>query len=330
MKTCFVASNRVCLSVVTMLLSAFLCSCSYNKTETATSGFMTVMCDNSFENILQQEVDVFEFIYENSMVVPYYIPQEDAIDSLLNGKTKTIVIARELDKTEKNILVNKNRKITSKKIAVDAIALIVNPDNEIEEISVSQIGDILAGEITDWNEIAPSDLGGIRIAFDDNSSSMIKYMRDSLLCGREFGKTVYVQGSIDGVFDAVARNKDVIGIIGVSWVTADMRGRELTPEQLSALGDDISVQAAAEFASDIKVLAVRGRNSIEAKKPYQAYIYSGEYPLFRQIYMITTAAPGAVDHRFLSFVTSVKGQNLILKTGILPATKYIQVVELTN
>ena len=73
---------------------------------------------------------------------------------------------------------------------------------------------------------------------------------------------------------------------------------------------------------------MRRDDDIKAYKPYQAYIYDGSYPLFRSIYMITTAANGSIAHGFYSFVTGFKGQKIIQMTGILPATVQPRMVNL--
>ena len=65
-----------------------------------------------------------------------------------------------------------------------------------------------------------------------------------------------------------------------------------------------------------------------AYKPCQVYINSGEYPLFRKVYMISTATKGDVLNSFYMFVTGFAGQKIISKTGILPYHMNPRVVEL--
>ena len=152
-------------------------------------------------------------------------------------------------------------------------------------------------------------------------------MRDSLMNGQPFGKNIYAQNSIEGVFQAVQKNKGAIGIIGVSWITSDMRNSDIsTEEMVNQLNDNSGVNV-AEFDKAVKVLKVMG-NTREAYKPYQQYIYDGRYPLFRQIYMIIASAGGTLEHGFFSFVTSFNGQKLIMKTGVMPAVMHPQVVQL--
>ena len=72
-------------------------------------------------------------------------------------------------------------------------------------------------------------------------------------------------------------------------------------------------------ATPSRAITVLSSEEARAYKPYQQYIFDGKYPLFRQIYMITTGASGSLAGGFYSFVTGNIGQKIILKTGILPA-----------
>lgn len=313
-----------------LLLTVAVAACGSDKKKpvtTSTSGTITLMCDNSFENIMQQEIDVFEFQYPKAHILARYIPQQDAIDSLMEFKTRAIVVARDLTDKEKEYLRKNKRIVRSQMIAVDALALIVNPENTIEMISRQEMGDILTGKLTNWNEVEPSKMGEIKIVFDNEKSSTVKYMQDSLMNGQPFGKNIFAQNSIEGVFEAVKKNKNAIGVIGVSWITSDLRSSEVTTEQLvNELNENKGVNM-AEFDDSVKVLKVMG-NTREAFKPYQQYIYDGRYPLFRQIYMIIASAGGTLEHGFFSFVTSFNGQKLIMKTGVMPAVMHPQVVQL--
>lgn len=260
-------------------------------------------------------------------IIPYYASEKACVDSLLDLKTQTIVIPRELNQAEVDYLKGKKKNVRTNRIAVDAIALIVNKDNPIEMLSMSEIADILSGRITKWSEISPSKLGEIQVVFDDEGSSTVQYMRDSLLNGEKFGGNVYAQNSSIEVFSQVQNRKGAIGIIGVSWISADMRTRDLPREErIKSLSEqDTTV---ADFDPAVTVLKVRRDDSLRAYKPYQAYIYDGNYPLYRSIYMISTSVNGSLSHGFFSFVTGTIGQKIIQRTGILPARVQPRMVNL--
>lgn len=73
---------------------------SKKPTSTSTSGIATIACDASFENILSQEIDVFEYIYPQANIIPYYVDESAAFDSLLNFSTKMIIATRTLNQKE--------------------------------------------------------------------------------------------------------------------------------------------------------------------------------------------------------------------------------------
>lgn len=323
--------NRIMALTVALALAGGLSSClKYEKKANShTSGTTTMVCDNSFENIMKQEIDVFEYQYPDAHILCRYATQTEAFDSLLSLNTKTIVAARDVTPQEREFLKNKRRTVRSTKIAVDAVALIVNPENPVGKLTLKEVGEILSGESRDWNDIQPCDLGEIAVAFDDKSSSLVSYMRDSLLAGRPLGPNVYAQGSIPGVFKAVKDNKNVIGILGVSWITSDMSSADMSQEDLAkTVLNDEPVQGAT-LSDDVKVLSIYRDGDARAYKPYQENIFNGTYPLFRQIYMITTGASGSLAGGFYAFVTGDIGQKIIMKTGILPArATRIQVVSL--
>ncbi len=129
------------------------------------------------------------------------------------------------------------------------------------------------------------------------------------------------------MFDAVAADKKAIGVIGVSWITGDLKGREMTREEMAkAVENNDSTEVT--FSEKVKVLKVHRDDEVTAYKPYQYYIYTGEYPLYRQIYMITTGAGGSISRGFYSFVTGFQGQKIMLMTGILPKVIHTQMVNL--
>ncbi|MBD5314134.1 MAG: substrate-binding domain-containing protein [Duncaniella sp.] len=307
-------------AVTAFALLALLSGCGKKSSSQQPTPLAKVACDESFESIMEQEINVFEYIYPKEDVVAYYLPENDCIDSIMAmGGVKSAVITRPLTEKEVNYLRSNKKLVHQQRIAVDALAIIVNPENPVEILSCKDLAEILSGDVTRWDQVEPSKLGEISVIFDHQGSSTVKYMRDSILDGRPFGPNVSAVKTNPEVFKAVAENKNAMGIIGVSWVSSDMKGREQSVEEL-AQAVEKSDTTMLDFKDDVKVLKIRGKDVVQAYKPYQAYIFDGSYPLFRSVYMVTTAPGGTTTHRFYSFVTGFQGQKLIQMTGILPAT----------
>lgn len=295
------------------------------KGNTSTSGTVVMACDASFENVMQEEIEVFEYVYPYASVLPYYLDEKSCIDSLLFGRTRIAVVSHELTRDQVNFLKDKKHFAKTKKIAIDAIAVIVNTGNPVENLSMKDLSEILTGKLTEWNDVYPSKLGKIQVIFDHNGSSVVKYMADSLLNGEKFAPNVYAAGSMTDVFEAVKERKNAIGLVGVSWISADLKKADLsTEERIKTL--EVDDTTATTFSNEVKVLGINRNNSTIAYKPYQAYIFDGNYPLHRSIYMINTGASGSLANGFFSFVTSFRGQKLMMSTGVLPATVHHRMV----
>lgn len=310
-------------------------SCQRTPTTTPTSGTMTMCCDNSFQNIMEQEIDVYEYRYPKAHILCRNVSQQEALDSLLQGNTRTIVIGRELTAGEKRILKSKNLTPHWRKIAVDAVALIVNEKNPVDAISMEEISLILSGQLNRWEDVQPEALNRkIDVVFDSPGSGLATYMADSLLHGKNFGPNVISVGSVEKVIQTVKDHPGAIGIVGVSWLTKDLHANDRTTEEIvkeltdTTIVDGFAINERMENAG-VKTLGIM-RGTTIARRPYQQNIYDGSYPLTRPIYMITVANPGGLPYGFYSFVNGVDGQRLIMRTGILPARVNSHVIELVN
>ena len=328
--------TRCLIAALSVTAMTAMSSCSDGGKKEAKVSSMTIVCDDAFSNIMQQEIEVFEYVYPNNFILCQYVPQAVAVDSLLTGNTRNAVIGRDLTKTERASLRQKFSSVRSMKIAVDAVALIVNPENKVDVLSLEEISQVLSGQTTRWNQIEPDGADApINVVFDSPGSGLATYMRDSLLDGRDFGKNVMAVGSVEKVFQTVKERSDAIGIIGVSWLTRNLEEPDTT--DISARVEALKNEEAVDGieinrrmdSCGVKVLGVM-RNDALSYKPYQQYIYDGNYPLTRPIYIISTAGTIGASNKFYTFVTSTDGQRLIMKTGIMPARMQVNVYQVSR
>lgn len=331
MKTRTILKYMAVAGMAVIIATASGCK-KYSKTPpegSSTNGITRLVCDATFENIMQQEIEVFEYIYPHADVLPYYIDEKACIDSLLELKANAGVTTRPLSDKEISYLKSKKKRVYQKCVAIDAVALIVNNDNPVDRIDLKDLKDIMTGKIQDWDMMGPGlkKLGKIDIVFEHEGSSTVNFMRDSLMNGAPFGDNVFAQGSSQAVYDAVRERKNAIGVLGVSWLSSDLDGSPAGSTEELAKASEKSDTTVLDFAPDIKVLKVQQPGTPSYWKPYQQYIYEGKYPLLRSIYMITTSVPGAPAHGFYSFVTGVQGQKLMLMTGILPSHIHAHMVK---
>lgn len=323
---------QIFIGICTITLAIALSSCGQTQKGGYASGKAFLACDKTFQNVMEQEVIVFEYKYPGSQVMDIYVDENAVIDSLLSqdNRIRMAVASRPLSKDEIKYLRANKRTVNQQAIAVDAVALIVNPENPIEFIDNSDVIGILTGKFTSWDQIpgAGKKLGKITTVFDHAGSSTTRYMIDSLLNGQPMSQNIMATKTPAEVFNAVAKHKNAIGLIGASWLSSDMSGRELSEQEISQITNVDEIASMSTFNTDVKVLAVQPQDKIDSYLPTQYDIFNGNYPYHRQIYLISTCSPNTTGHSFYTFVTSVIGQKVILSTGICPKVITPQFVEL--
>lgn len=303
-------------------------ACTPVKRGEYAKGSATVFCDDGFKTILDEEISVFEYSYPEASIIPFYVSEQEAIDTLLADKTQAIIVTRELSKDQIAFMKSKYKRVVKTNcIAVDAVALITNKDNPVSQLSLDEIKEILTGKISRWSQLAGSDTAAIKLVFDNPGSSTVSYMRQRFLptgASISDNPNAFAQKNNAQVLDIVKKDPNALGIISVSWLGEDLSAARNIPidrrvEDYKAQNDTI----ASELTTAVNIVKVANPTpendfSPAGYKPYQAYIYSGEYPLFRKVYMISTASNSTVMHSFYTFLTGFAGQKIITKTGILP------------
>lgn len=314
-----------------------LAACTPVKRGEYAAGSATIFCDEGFRNILDEEIEVFEFSYPEASIIPFYVSEADAVDSLLADKTQAIIVTHELTKDQIKFMKSKHKRIVRTNcIAVDAVALIANKDNPVQALSMDEISGILNGEISHWNQLAVPDTAAIRIVFDHQGSSTVSYMRERFMDGRMMSSNphAYAQQSNAQVFDVVKSDPNALGIISVSWLGDDLqRANHVPVDRRVADYSNETDTVATPLTTEVNIIKVSNPteandHDLTAYKPYQLYINSGEYPLFRKVYMISTASNSTVLHSFYTFVTGFVGQKIISRTGIMPYHVAARVVNL--
>ncbi|MDE6342624.1 MAG: substrate-binding domain-containing protein [Muribaculaceae bacterium] len=320
--------KSLALAAVSIAAAGMAIGCSPIKRGEYVEGSATMYCDDGFRHVLQEEIEVFEYQYPESAIIPYYVDEQTALDSLLEGKTQLVVTTHELTKDQIQYLKDKFRRIVRQRcIAVDAVALIVNKDNPVSLLTMDDIKGIVQGKISNWSQLAVADKSDIRLVFDNQGSSTVSYMREKFL--PENGKisdnpNAFAQKDNAEVFDIVKKDKNAIGIISVSWLGADLQEAKNVP--VDKRMEDYAVEndtIATNLTTEVKILKIanpveENDYSLQGYMPYQAYINSGEYPLFRKVYMISSASGSSVLNSFYQFCGGFIGQKIISKTGIMP------------
>ena len=289
------------------------CNRSGKIDDTPTSGRLKISVDESFAPIIDSHVYTFQKLYKYAKIQASYKPEGEVIKDLLTDSSRLIVISRLLTPNEKQYF--EKIKIIPRvtKVAVDGVALIVNPNNPDTLLTMAQLKEIFSGRANSWKKINPeSKLSELTIVFDNNNSSTARYILDSINQKQPLPPNTFAAKSNPALIDYVAKNPNAIGVLGVNWIS------------------DFDDSAAVGFLRKIKVVAVSAKNNPASAddyfQPFQGYLAQGTYPLRRNLYIISREARAGLGTGFASFVAAEKGQRIFLKSGLLPATMPIRLV----
>lgn len=291
------------------------CGSSGQKLDTATTGHIRISVDETFEPIFRSQVHTFQSLYKNATIEAGYKPEGQVVQDLLNDTIRFAVLTRHLTEKEKAQL--EAQKLTPRvmKIAVDGVALIIHKDNPDTTLTIEQVRNIFTGKTTDWKQLDPAAANGdITIVFDNSNSSTSRFITDSITGNQPLPANVYASKSNSALVDYVAQNRNAIGVIGVNWIS------------------DRDDSTTTNFLKKVNVVGIstssKPTSADDYVQPYQAYLAQGTYPLLREVFIVSKEARTGLGTGFASFITGDKGQRIILKSGLVPASMPVRIVGL--
>ena len=303
--------------LLTVLLFA-ACGKKTKKTEntnTMTSGYIKIAVDQTVQNVIQNEIDVYEALHPVK-IEPIYTSEQEAVELLKKDSVRFAVTARKFTQAELSYFHEKTFQPEAIRIAIDGVAIITNPSNKDSVISVKDVKRILTGEVTQWNQIYPaSKMGKIQVVFDNTNSSIVRYANDSICRDKPLSRSLSALELNQEVVEHVAKVPNALGLIGVNHI--------------SDMNDSIVV----DFTNKVRVMKVSYEdNAVAANsvQPLQYYLYNAEYPFRRAIYVLLNDPRGELPKGFTRFIVGDKGQRIIKRTGLLPSTMPIQAVKIVE
>ena len=249
------------------------------ETESTLSGSVSTNGSTSMESVIGILSE--QFMADNPDVTVTYDPTGSGtgIESASNGSCDIGLSSRALTDDETASGLN------STTVALDGIAIIVNAENPVEDLSVDQIAQLFTGAITDWSEV-----GG-------NAGAVA-------CIGREAGS-----GTRDG-FESITGTEDTCVLS--QELTSTGAVIEAVKGNPSAIG--YASLSAVEGQEGIKAITVGGVACTEEN------VQNGSYEIQRPFVMVTNSATELSDaaQAFMDFATSSDANELITEAGAVP------------
>jgi phosphate transport system substrate-binding protein len=303
--------------MISVLLTIFSCSGGKNSglNETPTRGNIRISADESFQPLIDSEVFTFIHLYTSANITPQYKPEFDVINDFMNDSVKVIITSKKLSDYQIQYLRDTLVIARTTTYAYDALALVTNKQNKDTLLKYNTIKDIFLGRINKWNDINPkSKSGDIRVIFDNTKSGNIRYFKELFEIKDTLKSNFYAVNNNSEVIDFVSRNPDALGIVSVNWI--------------SDKDDSLSMS----FINKINVVAVSQQfiNDGSYYRPYQGSIYDKSYPFVREIYCISRETFAGLGSGFINWLCAEQGQRIVLKSGLVPATMPIRLVQIKH
>ncbi|MBI3602004.1 MAG: phosphate ABC transporter substrate-binding protein [Candidatus Omnitrophica bacterium] len=216
------------------------------------------------------------------------------IAALLNGTCDITETSRQMEKEEMEQA--KTRGIHPQEfiVALDGLAVAVNPANPISHLTIPQIADIFTGKIKNWKELGGKDRPIVVLSREVNSGTHV-YFKEHVLHhndadkSAEFSPAALLMPSSQAIADEIAQNPNAIGYYGMGYVSKTQ-----------------------------KAIAVAKDTAGPYYTPTMENVVSKQYYISRPLIFYTNGDPRGVVKDFIDFVFSPQGQEIVKDTDFVP------------
>ena len=210
------------------------------------------------------------------------------ISAMLDGTTDIAMASRRIKFSEKMKLKQSHHEPCEVVVAYDALAVIVNPQNPVKQLTREQLEAIFRGKITNWKEVGGED-AKIIVYSRETSSGTYEFFKESVLHNKNYMSSVLSMPATGAIIQSVSQTRGAIGYVGLAY---------LNPM--------------------IKALAVSYDGGKNYVYPSVESAVAKEYPVVRPLYYYYDKANEAAVMPFIQYIESAQGQAETLKLGFIP------------
>jgi len=292
--------NRFVLLVITILALVFSTSCGPASTAEAASDSSAAYIENKGSDTIVNLALAWAEKYQNDhpevRISVTGGGSGTGIASIINGTVDIANASRQIKQEEVDQARSNGVEPVEHIIARDAIAVIVNPENPVNELTLKQISDIYSGKFKNWKEVGGEDRPIVRLSRETNSGTHVYFLETVLRLGISDDKTLFSTDTLllpssEGIIAEVRQNPNAIGYDGLGYVPRDLK-----------------MIAIAEEEGGAYVL------------PSIPTVNDKSYPIARDLYMYTNGEPTGITKEYLDWILSPEAQQIVADLGFVPAS----------
>lgn len=219
------------------------------------------------------------------------------ISSLISGTCDITMSSRNIKEKEIALAKQKGIEPYEIKVALDGLAVVVNPKNPVSKLTLEQLAQIFTGKITNWKELGGEDKKIVILSREVNSGTHV-YFKEHVLrkndpsSKEEFAPGALLLPSSQAIADEIAANRGSIGYYGMGYICAKQ-----------------------------KAILVANDEKSEYIAPTIENVVNGKYPISRPLFLYTNGSPQGLVKKFVDFTLSEEGQDIVLKTDFVPISR---------
>lgn len=219
------------------------------------------------------------------------------LSSLISGTCDIAMSSRNIKDKEIALAQKKGIYPEEIKVALDGLAVVVNPKNNVDKLTIEQLAGIFSGKIRNWNELGGPDEKIVILSREVNSGTHVYFKEHVLRMGDPGGREEFAPGALmlsssQAIADEVAGNPAAIGYYGMGYISAKQRP-----------------------------VAIASDGSSQYVAPAIDNVLSGTYPISRPLFIYTNGEPKGLVKKFIDFALSAEGQKIVLITDFVPIKK---------
>ena len=217
--------------------------------------------------------------------------------SLISGTCDIAMASRSIKDKEIALAKAKGINPNEIKVALDGLAVVVNPNNPVSKLTLGQLADIFTGRVSNWKEVGGKDEKIVILSREVNSGTHV-YFKEHVLrkndsnSKEEFASSALMLSSSQAIADEVAGNPAAIGYYGMGYISKKQKPLFLAKDEKS-----------------------------EYEAPTIENVVNGKYPISRPLLIYTNGQTQGLVKKFVDFMLSKEGQDIVLATDFVPINR---------
>jgi len=216
------------------------------------------------------------------------------LSSLISGTCDIAMSSRNIKDKEIALAKQKGINPFEIKVALDGLAVVVNPKNPVSKLTIQQLADIFTGKISNWKDVGGVNQKIVILSREVNSGTHVYFKEHVLRRGdangkEEFAPDALLLSSSQAIADEIIGNSAAIGYYGMGYISSKQ-----------------------------KAIAVAKDEKSEYESPSVENVLSGKYPISRPLFFYTNGEPQGLIKKLVDYALSKEGQEIVVKTDFVP------------